>query len=262
MSKLALVTGATSGIGLAYSRLLASMGWDLIITGRRKSILQSNVKDIEDRYSVNVKGVIVDFSDENSYNYFLNNFVKKQKISFLVNNVGFSNHSNFFKSEHAINNIMINVHISAMAEIVHNVVPYMKLSGGGTIINVSSLAGFLPSLSDPFYSSSKVFISTYSESISMILKDYNISVQSLCPGFTRTDFHKNMNLKDDTFKDKGLKRWMSPVDVVDYSFKKISKGSVIIIPGFFNRVVYNLVRILPKRLYYKLASRKRALDEK
>lgn len=157
---------------------------------------------------------------------------------------------------------MIEAHISCLTETIHCVVPGMKKLGGGVIVNVSSLAGFLPSLSDPFYSGTKSFINTYSESINMVLKENNISVQSLCPGYTHTDFHKNMNLPAKAFRNRGLKRWMNAADVALYSYKRAYKKRVIVIPGFCNKVVYNIVKLLPKVLYYEMAGRKRALDGK
>ncbi len=262
MNKLALITGATSGIGLAYSRLLGKNGWNLIITGRREAIIREQGKRIAEDYNVSVRVAIVDFNNGESYEQFLKEYVSNNNIGFLVNNVGFSNHSNFFNSKFNMNHKMIETHISRLTEITHMVVPFMKEKGDGCIINVSSLAGFLPSLSDPFYSGTKSFINTYSESISLILKRDNIIVQSLCPGFTKTDFHKKMKLKDSVFKNKGLKRWMSPEDVASYSYRKLKLGRVIVIPGFTNRVIYQFIRFIPKKIYYSIALKKRVLNEK
>ncbi|MGL1890306.1 MAG: SDR family NAD(P)-dependent oxidoreductase [Spirochaetaceae bacterium] len=251
---LALITGATSGIGAEYSRLLAGYGWDLIITGRRSELLNENAKQIQKEFNVKVTAIIVDFSDATSFDSFFHN-VCNNKILFLVNNVGFSNHTNFFDTPHSGNYKMIDVHVERTTRLIHQIVPGMKKEGRGTIINVSSLAGFLPSLSDPFYAASKSFLSTYSESISMILKPNGIIVQSLCPGFTKTDFHRGRSIKK-------REKWMSALDVVRYSYKSIGFGRVVIIPGFFNRVVYNIIRFMPKKLYYKIAGGRRVLNEK
>lgn len=263
MVKLALITGATSGIGFEYSRLLASKGWNLIITGRRETLLKERALYLEKEFGISVDVAIVDFTDSASFNTFFQDYVVKKgdSIGFLINNVGFSNRNDFFNSEFKDSHRMIEAHISRLTEITHQVVKGMKERKNGYIVNVSSLVGFLPSLHDPFYSGSKSFITTYSESIALILKEYNIIVQSLCPGFTRTDFHKDMNLKENVFKNRGLKRWMSPQDVASYSYKKLGKGRVIVIPGWANRVVYHVVRLLPKSLYYNLAGRKKMLDE-
>lgn len=260
--KLALITGATSGIGYEYSLFLAKKGWDLIITGRREDKLYNNAQFIKKSYGVEVEALVVDFNTEYSYRDFLNNTVKKRDIGFLINNVGFSNHNNFFESDFDKNHKMIEAHITRLSEITHYAVQSMKSNGSGYIVNVSSLAGFLPSLSDPFYSGSKSFINTYSESIALILKCHNIVVQSLCPGFTKTDFHKDMNLKESAFKNRGLKRWMEPADVVTYSYNSLKLGKVIVIPGLTNRLVYRIVKFLPKKIYYNMASKKRALNEK
>lgn len=262
MDRLALITGATSGIGWEYSQLLAKKGWNIIITGRREELLNRNAKYLRDTYGVVVEAVIVDFNSDTSYRYFINNFVKMRNIGFLVNNVGFSNHRDFFNSEFSDNHKIVEAFISRMSEITHIVVDNMRENRQGIIVNVSSLAGYLPSLSDPFYSSSKAFINIYSESIGLILSRYNIIVQSLCPGFTKTDFHKKMNLSSRVFKNRGLKRWMEAKDVVMYSYRNLRIGKVIVIPGFCNKIVYHVSRSIPKRLYYHLAGRKRVLNEK
>ncbi len=262
MSKWAIITGATSGIGKAYSILLAEKGYNLIITGRREELLSNNRDYLINTFRIEVESYIVDFSKPEMFHDFLGQVSLNKQVEFLVNNVGFSNHSNFFETDFSINEKMIDVHIRCLASLVHTFVPIMKNNGSGFIVNISSLAGFLPSLSDPFYSGTKSFINTYSESISMILKSEGIKVQSLCPGFTRTDFHKKMNLNAKTFRNKGLKRWMNPEDVVDYSFRKLSRSSVIVIPGIANKILYYSLKIIPKCLYYKLAGRKRVLNER
>lgn len=261
MSRTALITGATSGIGYEYSLLLAEKGWDLIITGRRREILEENAVFIREKYSCSVKVFVIDFNNDDSFKKLVDYLSNNRPVGFLVNSVGFSNHSDFFKSDFLENHKMIEAHISRMSELIHFTVDDMKKAKEGYIVNVSSLAGYLPSLSDPFYSGSKSFINTYSESIALILSRYNIVVQSLCPGFTRTDFHKDMNLSSDAFKNRGLKRWMNPKDVVSYSFKKLKRGKVIVIPGICNKIIYRIIGAIPKRLYYFLAGRKRALNE-
>lgn len=260
MERLAIVTGATSGIGKAYARLLGRQGWNLIITGRREEKINKVARSIIEDYGVDVRVVICDFNNQDSFGNLIS-IISDLKVGFLVNCVGFSNHNDFFNSDFKDNHKLIEAHISSLTETVHTVVPGMKSIGGGYIVNVSSLAGFLPSLSDPFYAGTKSFINTYSESISMILKKDHIKVQSLCPGYTITDFHKDMNLPSSAFKNRGLKRWLEADYVAEYSYKRRSSKKVIVIPGVSNKIVYNVVKSLPKTLYYKLAGRKRSLDE-
>ncbi len=262
MNRVALITGATSGIGYEYSLLLAQDGWNLIITGRREPLLKQNAMYITTTYGVNVEVVVVDFNVEDSFNAFYENYVVGKDIGFLVNSVGFSNHIDFFNSDYEESYKILDAFLFKMSKITHCVVNKMKIKKEGSIVNVSSLAGFLPSLSDPFYSSSKSFINIYSESIALILKIDNIIVQSLCPGFTKTDFHTNMDLNNNVFKNRGLKRWMEAKDVVSYSYKNLKIGKIIVIPGLCNKIIYYVSRSMPKKLYYYLAGRKRVLNEK
>ena len=230
-----------------------------LITGRRTELITTLARDIEAEFGVTVEVAIVDFNSTSSFDLFITSYVINRSIGFLVNSVGFSNRNIFFDSDFSVNHKMIQAHISCHTQVIHHVVQGMRERRQGSIVTVSSLVGFLPSLHDPFYSGTKSFLNTYSESIALILREFNITVQSLCPGFTHTDFHNNMNLKASVFKNRGLKRWMSPVDVVNYSYKKLGLGKVIVIPGIANKIIYTVVRLIPRGLYYRLASKKKML---
>jgi short-subunit dehydrogenase len=126
----------------------------------------------------------------------------------------------------------------------------MKKLGRGAIINVASIAGFLPYPASAMYAASKAFLITFSESLFMELAPFGIKVQVLCPGFTRTDFHGRLGLKSSELKSRGIVTWMSAKKVVAISLKKLRGHKPICVPGFWNRVIYVIVRRVPKRLYY------------
>ncbi|MEA3560167.1 MAG: SDR family oxidoreductase [Candidatus Omnitrophota bacterium] len=252
--KYALITGATSGIGAAFAAHLAQSGYNLIITGRREKIIQKVAGEIKTNYKVDVRVILADFSMKNDLDRLTAYLNEIDNIEILVNNAGFGNRKLFFDDDFNNQEKMLKVHINAVVRLTRRIVPKMIKNGKGIIINVSSLAAFLPSSTTGIYCATKAFINTFSESMHIILKDKNIKVQALCPGFTRTDFHQKLDIGRSMLKNKGIIRWMAADDVVKISLAALKKRKVIVIPGFFNKLIKLLITLLPKNLYYKSAS--------
>jgi short-subunit dehydrogenase len=146
---------------------------------------------------------------------------------------------------------MLKVHVNAPVMLIHKVLPQMISNRTGVIINVSSLAAFIPTAGNSMYSSTKSFLVNFTESLHMDVGKFGIRVQCLCPGFTRTDFHKNLNVPwESRF---GWLHWMQPEEVVEYSVSCLNKGQVICIPGFVYRVISHLAGAVPRNLYYLIA---------
>jgi hypothetical protein len=124
----------------------------------------------------------------------------------------------------------------------------------GFIINVSSLASFFSAPKSGVYCASKSFLNKFSESLHMEVSRLGIRVQALCPGFTRSDFHNKMDIPSDKLRNKGLVRWMTADAVAQYSLNCLrKKNKVICIPGFWNKLMVRVSRLVPRRLFYRLA---------
>lgn len=121
----------------------------------------------------------------------------------------------------------------------------------GSIINVTSLAAYAPSSVNTMYTSTKSFLTNFTESLHMDLKRYGINVQCLCPGFARTDFHKKLSLKKEPV-DHHFMNWMDPSEVVKHSLNYLETGKILCIPGAANRLIAGLISMLPRRFYYYL----------
>jgi hypothetical protein len=252
MAKTALITGATSGIGREFAERFAAMGYDLIITGRRRNIIEKAAKEISHKSGVNVSVILAELSEDVGVRKVLKAIEKTGRIDVLINNAGFGLGELFYNETIENHLKMVRVHIDAAVRLTHGVLPGMLKSGSGIIINVSSLGSFLPTPYISIYGGTKAFLNIFTESLHIEMRRKGIKMQSLCPGFTRTDFHIQMGIEEEIKKD--VKHWMTPEEVVSCSMKALTKGKVICIPGFRNKLMRLLPVILPERLYYWLIS--------
>lgn len=249
----AIITGATSGIGAAYARQLAARGYHLLITGRRRDRLEEMKNELENTFGVRVDFVVADLSKAADVALLLQAIGRMPSVDLLVNNAGFGNPTNFFDSDYGEQQKMVEVHITATTRLIHQIVPLMQNVGGGAIINVASLAAFLPSRLSYFYCATKAFLVAFSECLYVDLKHCGIKVQALCPGLTQTEFHDHQDNHSASMAHAML--WMTPEQVVRHSLKSLYKAGVICIPGFFNRLIYAASRLIPKNLYYYISAR-------
>ena len=247
---LALITGATSGIGKSFAEKLAGQGYDLILTGRREQIIGPFGKELATRHGVDVKVVIADFADTKDLDSLVSLVKSLPRIDVLINNAGFGLKNAFGEeSAESIGN-MFQVHAMATVQLTHAALPKMIAAKKGAIINVSSLAAYLPLPGSEIYSATKSFLNGFSKSLSMSVRRHGITVQALCPGFTHTDFHSKLDLDPATLKNSGPLRWMSSDDVVKESLHALKKkNSVVVVPGFLNRVLQRIIYFMPWRVY-------------
>lgn len=254
LGKIAVITGATSGIGKEYAFQLAKKGYDLILVGRRVEKIKTVAEEIENNFKVKTHVEILDLTDDNKLDDFIKRLEKKDNIEFLVNNAGYGADDSFTRDEYSKQYDMAKVHMLVTMKLCHSLSKKMKENNKGYIINVSSIAGFNVFPSSAMYCSTKAFLISFTQCLAMELLENNIKVQCLCPGFTRTDFHSKLNMEESKLQNKGFVRWMSTREVVEISLKNINKKlKVIVIPGFCNKFLYFVSKFTPRWLYYKVA---------
>ncbi len=246
--KTALITGATSGIGREYAIQLAKEGYNLIITGRRQALLEEVAYYISQRYGVKVNLCIVDFINNLQRQNFIQ-YISEQEIDILVNNAGYGAEAKFSEDDYTNQEDMIKVHILTSTELMHVVLPHMKINSNGEIINVSSLAGFLKLPGSEMYCATKSYLTSFSLSLALEVEKYNIRVQALCPGFVHTDFHKKLGYDLAKCRDIGPVRWMDTDTVVKTSRQYIKKNTPLCIPGMSNQLFYHLLHVIPFSAY-------------
>lgn len=249
---IAFITGASSGIGAEFARRFAAKGYDLIITGRRKEYLHRVADEIRTTYGRTVTIKIGDLADPNHLAELVDLLRNSPDIDVLVNNAGLGLKKHFIEDDISNPDLLLDVHLRAAMHLIHAIIPGMTLRKRGTIINVSSIAGFSPTASDPTYGATKAFLTLFTESLHLVLHEHGITVQALCPGFTWTNFHEKLGMPKEEQKHRGILRWTTVEKVVDASMKALQSGTVVVIPGFLNRLAMQIVALVPRRIYYRL----------
>lgn len=253
--KTACVTGATSGIGAAYATKLARQGYDLILTGRRKERIDSLAETLSKDNNIEAEVIIAELSDDQQLDLLLDKIRTAKGLEVLVNNAGFAKESPFHEESIMTHEMMLKVHNLAPVKLCHAVLPNMVARRKGAIINVSSLAAFLPLPDEAMYSGTKAFLKSFTESIHLELRGTGVRAQVLCPGMTRTDFHERMGYDPTSFyRDRGLLKAMKAEEVVEESLRDLERGKVLCIPGGSRKIVRLLIEFLPQSAIYKIVS--------
>ncbi len=246
--KLAVVTGATSGIGASYARLLARSGYDVLMTGRRMELLEAGARNLSQEYRVECRAVEADLSTEAGILRLCVLLREKEHLEVLVSNAGRGLKESFLQTPVETLLELVRVHDLAAVALVHAVLPAMLERGKGTIICVSSLASLLPRPGSEVYTPSKAFLNSFIQCLDAGYPKRGLRFQALCPGFTHTDFHERLGMGKDTQTDRGLVHWAESDDIVAESWRQLAKGKTVCIPGAFNRRMAGLLNALPSGL--------------
>ncbi|MEI8054815.1 MAG: SDR family NAD(P)-dependent oxidoreductase [bacterium] len=236
--QIALITGATSGIGAAFARNFASKNYDLIITGRRVNKIKALAQELQAKYNINVEVIIIELTNACDLALLIQKVKEQKNLSVLVNNAGFGSRNNFNASDITVWGNMLKVHAEAVMQLTHAALPNMLAKNSGTIINVSSILAFFPYRKHAMYTATKAFINLFTKTIAKELKNTGIRVQALCPGLTATDFHMQMGVSH------GFIKPMQPDVVVAKSLKHLKKNKTVCIPGFLNKLIVMLAVLI------------------
>lgn len=245
----ALITGASSGIGMAMADVLFDMGCDLILVSRNKEMLES----LKKKYGRKTK--IIDMDLSSTYNCMELYELCKNKVDVLINNAGFGDCGFFDETNLEKDLNMIDLNIKAVHVLTKLFLKDFYKHNRGFILNVASAAAFAPGPLMATYYSTKKYVLSLTKSLDKELKELNsnVYVGCLCPGPVNTNFNKVANVK---FNLKG----MSKEKVAEYAIKEMFKKKTIIIPGFFMKTNYLLSKIssdtLKAKVIYKVQKKK------
>jgi len=240
--KRALITGASSGIGAAFARRLAADGHDVVLVARRQERLEALAAEIAQAHSVEAEALAADLSKPDDVARVEERIRALPALDVLVNNAGFGTVGFFADVDVQKHLDMIHVHVLAAVRFTHAALPGMKARKRGDVINVSSGAAYLAMPNAVTYCATKMYLVTFAQALAKELTGTGVRVQTLCPGFTYTEFHDTPEFEQFSRDDVSKGLWMSAEDVVAESLDALDAGRVVHIPGRKNRLLIGLQR--------------------
>ncbi len=232
-----LITGASSGIGEAYARHLAALGYDLILVARREAKLEALAADVRGTFGSTVTVMAADLAQAGDVARVAERVAQTSDLVMLINNAGFGTRGYFSDVAVGRHLDMIRVHVLATVQLTHAALPGMMQRGTGAIINVSSIAAFFAAPGGATYGATKVYLNTFSEAVALETRGTGIKVQALCPGFTYSEFHDTPEYDNFDRSELPDKMWMTAEAVVDESLAALWGDRVVVIPGRQNRAM-------------------------
>lgn len=245
----ALVTGASSGIGYEFTKVLAKNKYDLILVSRNKEKLQKIKKEIEREYKVKVYLFKSDLSKLDKVKKFYQK-VKNEEIGILINNAGVGDFGKFLDTSWEKDNEVIDLNVKALTLLTKLFSEKMIEKGEGKILNVASVAAFQPGPYLAVYSATKSYVLHFSEALAEELKGTGVTVTALCPGLTMSNFFKRSGISDDEMKTWG--NFATVKEVAEYGYEMMMKNKVIAIYGLRNKFSIFLKRFLPRNFVTKI----------
>ena len=239
--KTALVTGATSGIGFAFAQVLANRGMDLVICGRDLNRLNQVAEDLADEAGANVEVLVADLSDRSQLEL-VTTRVAQPDVALVINNAGYGIAAPFITTDIEHEQAMLDVLVTAVMRITHSALPGLIERNFGGVINVSSVAGWL---SSGTYSAAKSYVTTFSESLATHLRDTDVHVMALCPGFTRTEFQTRAGMNTETIPEF---LWLEAHQVVEDALADFASNKAVSVPGMQYKTLGIAAQYLPRPL--------------
>ncbi len=236
----ALITGPTAGIGLSFARQLAAQGYHLVLVARNEERLRSVAADLEREYGVEVEVLPADLADRASLAPVEARVADPARpVDLLVNNAGFGLKHPFLENDVEDEQAMLDVLVTAVLRLTHAALGQMVSRGSGAIVNVSSVAGYLPRGT---YSAAKAYVTALSEWADLTYRDRGVRVMALLPGFTKTEFHERMDVSRESAPSF---LWLDADRLVRDALTDLGKGRTISVPSRRYKALAALAKYTP-----------------
>ncbi|WP_052889196.1 SDR family NAD(P)-dependent oxidoreductase [Thermogemmatispora carboxidivorans] len=248
--KTALITGASSGIGRAFAQALAARGMHLILVARSEERLRQLASELQERHRIQAEVIASDLSREGAAIQ-LASVVRERglTVDLLINNAGFGTYGPFTEqsAEREHEEIMLNV--AALVDLTHALLPSMLARGGGAIINLASLAAFLPIPHMAVYAATKAFVLSFSQALWVEYRRRGLRVLAVCPGPVATNFFAVIGTSQEDMPG-GI---LSPEQVVTASLRALERGRSQVVPGLLNKLMAFSTHLVPRTLGARVA---------
>lgn len=250
MAKTALITGASSGLGAEFADQLAARGADLVLVARDESALTEIAQRAETEHRVRCEVLVADLTDPDQLARVAARLADPARpVEVLVNNAGFGLDLRFERNDIAAEDRHLDLHVRATMHLTHAALGALLDRGHGRIINLASVAAFMPRGT---YGAVKAWVVSFSRWANATYKPRGVTVTAVCPGFTHTNFHERMGLPPG---QEGIPAflWLDARDVVAEALRDAARGTAVSIPSLRYKVLIALMRILPGPLAARLA---------
>jgi len=246
----AAVTGASAGIGQAFAERLARDGWDLRIVARSAGRLQALAKRLRREHGIQVQVLPADLTDPVALRALERRLARDAHLELLVNDAGMGDFGAFADRNREVEDAGIRLNVLAVVRLTHAALRGMLRRGRGGVINVSSTAAFQPLPYVAIYGATKAFLNSFTEALHEELRGSGVRVQALCPGLTHTEIFARAGAD---VSDLPSFLWMEPEAVVAESLSALERGTVVCVPGFGNRALTSLSRLVPHEVSRRVA---------
>lgn len=257
MANTALITGASAGLGTEFARYHASKGGDLIIVARRAESLEALKTEIEGKHNVTVHVIAMDLAQADAPEK-LHDAVKALglDVKILINNAGFGGHGIHTERSLEDERAMISLNVTTLVGLTHLFAKDMVASGGGSILQVGSTAGFLPGPNQAVYFATKAFVNSFSQAIDQELRDKGVTSTVLAPGYVETEFAKAANLEGTTMVKRG---GATAKEVAKIGYDAMMDGKLVTINDKALSFMLNWVApLMPRRQALKMMQKMQA----
>jgi len=254
---LALITGASAGIGKELARQFAAGGHDLILTARRQVELEKLANELASAHGVTVIVISVDLAESMAPQKLFDEVLARGlQVDVLVNNAGFGIYGPFVESDPARLTALVQVNITALTQLMRLFAPDMVVRGKGKILNVASTAAFQPGPLMAEYYASKAYVLSLSEAVAYELRNTRVTVTCLCPGPTATEFGQAAAMDGSKLFDGP--KVMTAAAVAEVGYRGTMKGKRVVIAGFGNWLGTVFGRFVPRVVLLRLVERVQA----
>lgn len=245
--RLALVTGASAGIGAAFARILASHGYDLALTARRAERLDALAEEIRLRHGVEILVLPGDLAVAETPARLLAELAAQgRSVDALINNAGYGLPGSYADTRWEEQAAFLQVMVTAPCELAHRVLPGMIARRFGRIVNVASLAGLVPgSAGHTLYGAAKAFLVRFSQSLHLEGEAQGVHVSALCPGFTYSEFHDVAGTRARVSASAPPWLWLGADEVAAAGYEAVEANRPVCVPGAPNKAIAAVAKILP-----------------
>ncbi|MFD9437640.1 SDR family NAD(P)-dependent oxidoreductase [Streptomyces sp. NPDC060006] len=246
----ALITGSTAGIGAAFARRLASDGHNLVLVARDTKRLGEQATELHDRHGIEAEVLTADLATDDGIEAVAARLSdRKHAVDLLVNNAGFANKGVYLDVPMADELKMLKVHCEAVLRLTSAATDSMRARGRGGVVNVASVAAFLPRGT---YGASKAWVVQFTQGAAKDLAGSGVRLMALCPGFVRTEFHERAGMGTDNIPNW---MWLDADKLVTSALADLARGRTLSVPDPRYKVMMGVVKVTPRGLLGGISSR-------